>query len=393
MRRTFLLLLSGLMVALHFARPTLAPARDDAPTELYVDAERGRDRNDGSERRPLRSISAALALLDARVEASVTIHLAAGTYDTTGGEGMPEGTLELARAMGPRVEVALVGPAEGARPVLGWRPDKAMVAVTEGRWRLARVVLGTDSTAQRRGVVVEGPAVVTLEDVALRMRSNSGEGIWARYGGRAMLRGAIELNAHRHEEGGDETFIGLLASDHGLIAFDDAKGSTLSVGDGSLQARYYGQIRLGCESARITCWTDSNCLGVNSGGRIDVRGTPLVLRAVEENNTPIGLEHDGHVLAEDAHVKIVGPNHAAIALQKESTFTCNDIELVGKFHRALWATSGSMFVGRFLGDVPGLQARTGASVHVERIGGELTGEPECDSGAVISLPDRVVRGD
>jgi hypothetical protein len=117
-----------------------------------------------------------------------------------------------------------------------------------------------------------------------------------------------------------------------------------------------------------------------------------VLRAQLKNNTPIGLEHDGHILAEDAHLKIIGPNDSAIALQKASTLTCNDIELDGEFEYALWASSGSMFVGRFLTDVSKLDAKTGAQILVEGIAGRL-GEAVAQSGGLISLPNRLVRSE
>ena len=65
-------------------------------------------------------------------------------------------------------------------------------------------------------------------------------------------------------------------------------------------------------------------VSIGNGGRIDLRNTVTTLRATDPKNTPIGLEDDGHVLAEDAHVVIEGPNDAAIALQKASAFFCND---------------------------------------------------------------------
>ena len=50
-------------------------------------------------------------------------------------------------------------------------------------------------------------------------------------------------------------------------------------------------------------------------------------------------------------------------------------------------------MGRFLGDVTALRARTGAQIHIEALAGEVTGTVEARSGGLISLPDRVVRGD
>lgn len=87
-----------------------------------------------------------------------------------------------------------------------------------------------------------------------------------------------------------------------------------------------------------------------------------------------------------------GKNDSAIALQKASTLTCNDIWLEGEFETALWATSGSMFVGRFRTGIGGLSARTGASVNVEKVDGEIRGPVEAKSGGIVSLPDRAVGG-
>jgi hypothetical protein len=386
----------ALLGAVPLSRPGAAPAAplgSVGEVELFVDPERGRDGADGSELRPLRSISAALARVPDPVLESATIRLAAGEHETTGGEAMPERSLVLWRRMRPGARVRIVGPEEGEPAVLAWQGERHMVEVHEGEWELARLQVGSFSTEQRRGVTVHGPARASLRDVTFRLRSHSDAGIWAVDGGRVALRGRIALNEQLAGEEVEESFCGVLATDGGVVEFDEREGSSLVLGNGSLSVRYYGSIRLGCERAEITCWTESNVLTVNNGGRIDLRNTPTVLRARSRSNVAIGLEHDGHVLAEDAKITIVGPNDAAIALQKASTFTCNDIELVGAFDQALWATSGSMFVGRFLGDVTGLEARTGASVHVEKIGGKLEGPVVARSGGLVSLPDRTVRSE
>jgi hypothetical protein len=169
------------------------------------------------------------------------------------------------------------------------------------------------------------------------------------------------------------------------------EGSSLELGNGSLQASYYGCIRLGCATARITCWTDSNNLGVNNGGRVDLQDTATTLCARKRSNIAVGPEHDGHLLAEGAHLVIEGDNDCAIALQKASTFTCNDIELKGTFRKTVWALSGSTFVGRFLGDVTQVEAHTGAGVHIEKVAGRIVGPLIAESGGVISLPDGTVR--
>jgi hypothetical protein len=207
------------------------------------------------------------------------------------------------------------------------------------------------------------------------------------------LRGAIKLNEHFHDKADAETFAGIIAEDHGLVRFVERDGASLDIGNGSLSASYYGVIRLGCETARITSWGEqSNNLAINNGGRVDLHGTTTTLRAMQRENTPIGLEHDGHILAEGAHIVIEGENNAAIVLQKASTLTCNDIELRGAFKTAVSAMSGSMFVGRFLGDIPGLSANTCASINIDQLqkNGRIIGPVSARHGAVISLPNRTV---
>jgi hypothetical protein len=207
------------------------------------------------------------------------------------------------------------------------------------------------------------------------------------------LRGDIKLNEHLHDKADAETFAGIIAEDHGLVRFVERAEASLDIGNGSLDASYYGVIRLGCETARITSWGEqSNNLAINNGGRIDLHGTTTTLCARRRGNTPIGLEHDGHILAEGAHIVIEGENNAAIVLQKASTLTCNDIELRGKFNTAISAMSGSMFVGRFLGDIPGLSADTSASINIDQFqnNGRIIGPVSARHGAVISLPNRTV---
>ena len=241
-----------------------------------------------------------------------------------------------------------------------------MIQATDGEWWLENLQVGTGTLRQRRGVMVQGPAHVTLKNVICRTRSLSDAGIYAHRGGKVSLRGAIRLNEHFHESAGQETFSGIIATDHGLVRFAERDGASLSIGNGSLSASGYGVIELGCETARITSWTEQgNCLAVNNSGRIDLHNTRTTLCARQGRNTPVGLEHDGHVLAEGAHLVIEGTNRTAILLQKASTLTCNDIELRGAFDEALQAMSGSMFVGRFVSDVPAVSATTGASVNLE----------------------------
>lgn len=379
------LLMAALPMADSFATP------EEPPDVLYVDARRGSDKSPGSRTRPLRSLSAAIARLPDPLHKKVVIEMTPGSHTSTGSVGMPESCLQLMRRMSPDVQVELRGSTEKPT-ILAWHGARRMVHATEGRWLFENLQIGTFETDQRRGVEVVGPAQVILEDVRLRLRGETGEAILATRGGLVRLRGTIALNEHLHDEAPDDSFSGILATDHGVVEFDDSDGS-LDLGNGTLSVRYYGQIRLGCESARITSWTTSNNLAINSGGRIDLRGTHTTLHAPNPRNTPIGLEHDGHLLAEDAHVTITGENHSAIALQKSSTFTCNDIDLEGTFPTTIWASSGSMFVGRFLGDVTKIRATTGAGIYIEKVGGEVKGPVEALSGATVSLPDRVVRGD
>lgn len=393
-RRIALAVVLGVAVTLAAASLWSPSAERDtaaAPVrELFVDPKRGNDRQKGTARRPLKSIAAALARLPEPLETDVTIHLAAGVYDRPG-PTRQNAPLDLAHRMRPRVRVTFVGHADkkGRRPTFGWH-SMPLIEAREGQWRFEAVQVGTFSTKQRRGLHVFGPAHVALRDVRFRMRSHSGAGIRAERGGRVSLFGAIELNEHLHDEAGAETFCGIISVDHGKVKFEERKGARLSIGNGSLSAGYYGVIRLGCETARITSWgRQSNNFAVNNSGRIDVHGTETILVAKVEENTPIGPEHDGHILAEDAKITIRGKNKTAISLQKSSTFTCNDIALDGEFPTTLRAMSGSMFTGRFLTDITDLHASTGAIICVEKLAG-THGRLIAQSGGTVSLPNKLV---
>jgi hypothetical protein len=375
------------------------PGRNRAPRgvtsvlkDLYVDPARGQDDAPGTRSRPLATISAAVARLPDPLEKPVTISLAPATYDTTGGHGMSEGSLALMRRMRPGASVRIVGP-EGGPPdrcVLGWEKGPRLIDVREGDWAIENVQIGTGLKRQDRQVVVTGPACLTLNNVAVRMSSQSAPGILAQRGGCVLLRGAIRLNDHVGDKPGEDSFCGIEATDHGLVRFIERDGASLVLGNGNLDVSYYGVIRLGCETARITCHHEqANNLAVNNSGRIDLKNTETTLIATNERNTPIGLEHDGHILAEGAHIIIKGRNKNAIALQKASTLTCNDIELDGEFPTAIWASSGSMFVGRFLGDINRVDATTGANINIEEMkaGGKIRGPVTARRGAVISLPN------
>jgi hypothetical protein len=386
-----LILFAVVVAAAQRANPPVPAAR--IPEVIHVDPARGNDRFPGSEERPKQTLSGAIALLPDPLPRTVTIKLSPGTYATTGTHDMPAETLVLMRRMPPGVSVYITGTATdpGKPSVLAWEGGEPMIDAREGDWRLQNIQIGSGSLRQRRGVMVAGPAVVTLENVTFRTRSLSDAGIYAHRGGTVLLRGAIRLNEHLHDQAPDESFSGIIATDHGLVRFAAREGASLDMGNGSLSASYYGCIRLGCATARITNWSEhSNLLAINNSGRIDLHNTRLTLNARKHQNTPIGLEHDGHTLGEGAHVTIESDNDMAIALQKASTFTCNDIELHGKYRHCIWASSGSMFVGRFLTDLGGLKATTGANINVEKIAGRFVGPALAEHCGTISLPDRNV---
>jgi len=373
---------------------TAAAARPPVPATLLVNGATGSDTAPGDRQRPLQSISAAIALLPDPLRHSVTVEWMGGDYATTGGRDMATNRLELMRRMRPGVRVTILGRPDqtGKLPILSWQEGEAMVDVREGDWWLENVQVGTGTTRQRRGLQVSGPGQLTLKNVTIRTCSFSDAGIYAHRGGTVLLRGAIRLNEHLHDRADRETFAGIIATDHGLVRFAEQKGASLDLGNGSLSASYYGVIRLGCETARITSWGEqNNCLAVNNSGRIDLHDSAVRLCARLKQNTPIGLEHDGHILAEGAHILIEGTNDHAILLQKASTLTGNAIELRGNFPHALAAYSGSMFVGRFLTDIAALQATTGASINVENVRGKITGAVTAAHGGIVCLPDRTVR--
>ena len=369
--------------------PTVPLKAAEQKSDLWVDAAHGRPGASGTQQKPCQSISDALALLPETLSSSVTIHLAAGDYSTTGGKHMPSDRLDLMRRMRPGVEVRIAGKSSDGNNTsrFAWEGGTTMVVATEGTWSIENVQIGTGTTRQRRGVMATGPAQVTLKNITFRTRSQSDAAIYAERGGLVLLRGNIRINEDLHQTPRDESFAGIIATDHGIVRFAESDGASLDIGNGSLSASYYGCIALGCKTARITSWGDqSNTLAINNGGRIDLRNTTTTLVAKQKQNTPIGLEHDGHILAEGAHIIIEGENGMAIALQKASTLTCNDIELRGKFDKSIWASSGSMFVGRFLTDVSDLDADTSAQINIEAIQGKVTGHATARRNATISLP-------
>jgi len=391
---TTLLVASGVALGQGAGLPSSLVLLQGDGARVCVDPVRGDDRATGSEDQPLRSVSAAIALVPDWLDAPVAIELAPGDYADTGAHGMPPNSLFLSRRMAQGGLVKLIGRVGpgGERPVLAWEGGSSMVDVREGDWRIENVQIGTFTTRQRRGASVAGPGRLALRDVTFRLRSLSDAGLYARQGGDIALEGAIRLNEHLHESAEDETFCGIIAENCGVVHFVAREDASLDMGNGSLSASYYGCIGLGCERARITSWThQSNCLAVNNGGRIDAHGTEITLCAKDPSNTPVGLEDDGHVLAEGARIIIEGQgNSDAIVLQKASTFFCNDVEIRGVVRTAIWAMSGSMGLAGFVGDASAIRATTGAHITVEKVGGTLAGPVEASRGATIDLPDGTV---
>lgn len=373
-------------------------AATGTPAEIWVDTHGGKDAARGTKRRPLRTLTAALDRLPEQIERTVTIHLAAGTYRE---KKVLTGSLVLDRRMGEGVRVRLLGHREEkrraapGRPLLDWAHGGYMVIVREGRWSFENVQVGSRRKGQRLGFDVRGPAHLELDDVRIRVASHSGPALLAQRGGLVHLRGSIEINEDFHErvpEG--ESFAGIAAESHGIVHFREKEGASLSIGNGSLSTGYGGAIRLGCETARVTSWGgQSNCIAVNNTGRVDLHGTTLHLRAVRPSNSPIGLEDDGHVLAEGARIVIeCGDGGSGIVLQKASTLYCNDIEMRGKPKYTLLASSGSNFVGGVVGDVLSVHADTGATIHIGRCTGSLKGPFRVSRGGRLSLPDGRVLG-
>ena len=139
-------------ISLALAAPPASSASGDAaaanatPTaaensELFVDPRGGKNTAPGTKRRPLRTISAALARLPEPLEGSVTIWLLPGEHETTGGVNMSERSLQLMHRMRPEVSVRFVGTDAEKASVLAWDGDR-MVDVYEGTWHFERVQIG-----------------------------------------------------------------------------------------------------------------------------------------------------------------------------------------------------------------------------------------------------------
>ena len=363
------------------------------PVHLYVDAARGRDSASGAEIAPVKTIGAAIGRLGEKIDRNVTIHLAAGRYMTTGGKGRDAERLELSHAMGEGVRVTIQGVSEPrGRVILDWpsRSSRFMMVVTRGHWALENLQLGTRKPTQRHGISVQGPALLDVRNVRIRTRSLSGPGLHAHHGGRIHLYGTIELNEDLHGNRGEaESFCSIQAEFSGVVRFRQREGASLSMGNGNLDVRTYGIVDLGCEWARITSWGEqSNTIAINDSGRVGLRNTTTTLCAQNPRNTPIGLEHDGHLMAEGARIIILGrANHGAIILQKASSFFCNDVEIQGEPRQALLAMSGSVLLAGIVGDLGPVRATTGSQIIVEKCTGSIMGEISADKMGQVLLPD------
>ena len=380
-------------------------ARPAERQEIFVDAAHGDDTATGTSEEPVKTLFAAIERLGEAIEQDVIINVAAGRYERTGGSGRDAQRLELNLPMREGARVRIVGrggnsngKATPSGVVLDWESDAAgyLVVVTQGHWTLENVQLGTRRRGQRHGISVAGPGLLELRDVRVHTGSQSGPGLHAHHGGRVHLYGAIGLNEDLHESRGQgESFCCVEADHFGTIRFRQRTGASLSAGNGNLSASYYGIIELGCEQARITSWNyQSDPIAVNNSGRVDLHNTTTRLCARNPRNTPIGLEHDGHVLAEGARIIIDGcDNSNAIVLQKASSFFCNDVEIRGSVQTALMAYSGSVLLAGIVGDLGGVRATTGSKIIVEKCTGRLIGPIEQDKGGQVMQPSGQTAGD
>lgn len=358
---------------------------------LYVDSTKGSDQASGARSAPVQTLQAVLDRLPAQVNEDYTIFLAGGVYAQIGGQGA---TLELNRPMREAAVVHIVS--QGAPVTLNWpAPGNAMISVTQGHWSLENVQVGSRQKDQREGIRVTGPALLELHTVRVHTASQSAPGLHATRGGMIHLYGKIELNEDLHENSGSgESFCGIEADYTGVVRFQERENSSLSIGNGSLSSVYYGVIELGCSTARITSWHgQANVIAVNNSGRVDFHSTKALLTARNPRNTPIGLEDDGHVLAEGAPITIQGcENSNAIVLQKASSFFCNDVTLVGSFKSPLLSMSGSTMLVGIIGDLNGGDVTTGGRIILEKCTGHLTRPINVTKEGVLILSEGITSG-
>ena len=358
---------------------------------FYVDINKGSDSASGTQNAPLQTLEGAIMRLPtAQIDRSWTIYLAAGDYIFNGDSNASKHALEMNRSMREGVKVRIVG--QGPSTLLNWKLPHGgipMISVTQGHWSLEKVQVGSRLATQRQGMRVTGPGLLELHDVRIHTASQSDAGLRATRGGTMLLYGKIELNEDLHENAGTgESFCGIVAEYFGTIRFREKKNASLSIGNGSLSAKYYGIIELGCATARITSWHDqANAIAINNSGRIDFHNTKALLSARNPRNTPIGLEDDGHVLAEGAPITIQGfGNGNAIVLQKASAFFCNDVTLAGDFNTPLSVMSGSTLLVGIIGDLNGGEVMTGGRIILEKCTGKLTKPIDARSQGIAILP-------
>jgi hypothetical protein len=345
---------------------------------LFVDASTASAGGSGTREDPLPGLGAALERLPPLISNAITIHLAPGRYESWGGAAETKEGLTLDRPMSRSGRVSIVGSGAQFREraplgevVLDWGPGGFMVLARQGHWTLESLQIGRNRESQRGGVDVVGPALLELRDVRIRTGSRQGAGIRARHGGRVRLLGEILLKYG------------------GQVQFAQREGASLTLGNGNLDAGYYGVIELGSEQASVTSWSERwNTISINNSGRVDLHGTTLRVAAPDPRNTLIGLEHDGHMLAEGAHVILEAQgNTNGVVLQKGSSLYCTDLEIVGEIRRSLVAMSGSNLVVGVDGDLEEVAASSGASIIVSRLSGRLIGPVKTRSGGHVTLPE------
>ena len=362
-------------------------------SHVYVDPVLGDDTHDGTEAQPRKTISAALSLLPEEIAADVTVHLKAGNYTTTGASAMPDNYLVLRRRMWPGVIVQILGDGGTTnRAVLDWSGREFLVLVLEGQWSLANLQIGTRRPGQPEGLGVEGPGLAIVRDVRIRTGTGQAAGLLARRAGRIHLYGTIEMNEDLHDAGGAATNVCMIwAKDHGTIQFMQSVGASLSMGNGQLAASSYGSVGLGCGWAKITSWTTGNNIAIACSGRVDLHGTETTLRGRHPDNGLIGLEDDGHVLAENTHVILESLGcRDAIYLQKASMVFGGPFEVRGAFTNTVAAMSGSVFGGTVTGAVSHVEAHTGAHITLEH-GSSMPRTARGWLGGTVVLPnDRVL---
>jgi hypothetical protein len=378
-------------------------ASDPAPAtqgelRLFVDSRAGSDRAEGTRDAPLASLEEALGRLPRVVSTAVTITLAPGRYGTWRRDGGGGATLELDIPMRGDGRVRITGrdgraPAEG-EVVLDWEAPGFLLSASRGEWALESLQIGRNRAGQRNGIDVLGPALVELRNVRIRTGSLLGAGIRARHGGRVHLDGEILINEHlRYASPLPDTFASITAQYGGLVRFVQRQGASLTLGNGNLDARYYGVIELGCERASVASWSERwNTIAVNSSGRIDLHGSELRLAAPDPRNTLIGLEGDGHLLAEGAQLVLESNgNRNGIVLQKASSLFSDALEIEGRLLQPLSAMSGSHLHVRVRGDLEEIAASTGATIVIPELTGRLIGPVRESGGGRVVLPPDVAR--